>query len=51
MSLLVLDLIDTLWNVKASVKVVVSDKSVDLIDTLWNVKIPHKWVTLYTWTI
>ncbi len=33
----ILDLIVTLWNVNATVKVVVSDKSVDLIVTLWNV--------------
>ena len=32
------DLIDTLWNVKEDIKVVVEFTDGDLIDTLWNVK-------------
>ena len=32
------DLIDTLWNVKAFVKIARGSDNMDLIDTLWNVK-------------
>ena len=38
MSLLVLDLIDTLWNVKDAVAPDAVVAPLDLIDTLWNVK-------------
>ena len=34
----ILDLIDTLWNVKSLVLLVVRTVLGDLIDTLWNVK-------------
>ena len=32
------DLIDTLWNVKGSVRASKITDGIDLIDTLWNVK-------------
>ena len=35
----ILDLIDTLWNVKAVTMIVLLAAIVDLIDTLWNVKV------------
>ena len=34
----VLDLIDTLWNVKFYLEEVLPGDTFDLIDTLWNVK-------------
>ena len=38
----VTDLIDTLWNVKRSVNIVIDPSRSDLIDTLWNVKTMKK---------
>ena len=34
----ILDLIDTLWNVKFFLDLMVLGDRLDLIDTLWNVK-------------
>ena len=37
-SSVIMDLIDTLWNVKYIMMPQVPSQSFDLIDTLWNVK-------------